>query len=238
MKLSLVISTILISLFSFTTAVGQEDQDTTTYYGKVIIGEIGLDLVQPMRTYAGRVQSTGVGLVIKGLVQRSEGATLFMGGSFYYHSYESFSVNYIDFFNNVQIEVNEVASTHDLGLDYLIRKYPGWVLGRFELYVEGSLGVKWIYTTISSRDVESGDNLGFDFFQNDLAFNYGANLGLQVYLLDNYFINITAGYFGSTSVTYHGRDEDLSGPDAIDSFRLNTSLTDVLRYNLGLTWTF
>ena len=242
MKLSLVISTILISLFSYSTTVGQEiqeeGQDTTSYYGKVIITEIGLDVVQPLRTYADRTLTGGIGFALKALIQRREGGTVFLGGSFYYHGFESSNVLYTDFFNNVAINVRDKVSTQDMGLDFVMRKYPGLVLGRFELYVEGSLGMKWIYTTLTSTDTDSNQNLNFDFLQNDIAFTYGANLGMQVYLTDNYFLNFSTGYFGSTSVTYYGRQEGLGGVEAIDAFRLNTSLTDLLRYQLGVTWTF
>ena len=174
MKLSLLISTILISLFSYSTAVGQEEQDeiqdTTTYYGKVIITEVGLDVVQPLRTYADRTLSGGIGFALKALIQRHEGGTVFLGGGFYYHGFESSRVQYTDFFNNVAISVSDKVSTHDIGLDFVMRKYPGVVFGRFELYVEGSLGMKWIYTTLTSTDIESNQIKKTPIFYTEIDF--------------------------------------------------------------------
>lgn len=240
MKLKLAFLLFIFGIFSLTNVSAQKQaaKDTSENMSRVILFEGGLDLSSPLRTYAQRVDDTGFGFVGKVLVQTRPDGASFMGLAMYYHSYESASVDYLDFFNNVSINVRDKVSTHDIGLDYVFRHFPGYVIGRFEPYIEASLGMKWMYSTFSTRDLDTQESYDFDFLQNDLVFTYGAILGTQVYVKNNWFINISIGYYGSASATYHGREDGLSGIDAIDFFRLNTTLTDLLRTNIGATWAF
>lgn len=240
MKHKLIFLFFLMGMTWCTAILAQEGEhfDTLDNASRVVLIEGGMDFSLPLRTYADRVNTFGFGFAGKFLIQTKSESGTFIGMGGYYHSYENAIVNYIDFFDNVQINVADRVATHDIGLECYARHFPGYVFWRFEPYIETSIGVKWIYSTSTSTDVDTNESLNFDFIQNDLAFTYGASVGTQIHIKDTWFVNASIGYYGSTSATYHGRETGLTGIDAIDYFRLNTSLTDVMRINVGVTWAF
>ncbi len=217
---------------------GQETQDTTDQGVRLYIFEFSADLVNPISTFGDRLDNLGLGASVLALKQRAVDNPGFLGLQTAYHFYETQAVDYVDIFNNINVNVRDRVSTHDISLSTVYRHYPDLVFGPLEFYVQANLGLRWFYTTLRSTDTDVDESLDFRFLQNAWLINGGAGIGFNLDIQQSVLLNFSMHYETGSTGTYYAKEEGLSGIDAIDFFRRNTSSLDQVVYKIGVTWLY
>lgn len=144
-----------------------------------------------------------------------------------------------DVINGANQEANASTSTSMAGLRFSYRYYPPTHISILEPFLEGSLGIHWLfaYTTISEFDSEESD---FTFDKNDLVLFYGVAAGFNIPVGSSDYIQVRCGYYPGLSANYYTKDDSNPIPvlSSIEAFTIRKSSTDVLCVDAGYTYVF
>lgn len=140
-------------------------------------------------------------------------------------------------FNLVDFDYH--TTSHLLGFNGKMRFYPNIPLGKVEMYAEALIGYKWLYTTTNktlSSDAESSDT---DIEKGSLSLTYGAALGINYPLKQGLYFNIRGNYLPGLSKSYYVLNKNKGVKNTtLDLFDLKKSTTDLIRWDLGITYKF
>ncbi|MFM2395343.1 MAG: hypothetical protein RLZZ546_3326 [Bacteroidota bacterium] len=124
------------------------------------------------------------------------------------------------------------------------RYYFPFKIYKFDVFGEANLGTRWFVasTTISPlNDIDDGTSNSTEYDKNDLVACYGANLGLHLPIYQNStFLQMKIGYQAGLSSYYFALKENLSSSYEYtqDAFDLKKSTTDMIKFDLGVSFTF
>ncbi|MBK9735702.1 MAG: hypothetical protein IPO92_12340 [Saprospiraceae bacterium] len=199
--------------------------------------EINLCAIKPIGAFKKNIPSTKPGIEIAYLRQIKAEKPLFWGLSFYYTQLGNSSATLEEFLDFALVDFNYSTTSNLMGLNGKFRFYPDISLGRLEPYLEAQLGYKWLYTgttkTLAS-DTESSD---FMFEESNFSLTYGISAGLNYRVKENVYINFKANYLPGLSTAYYAKDKNNQIEfSSIDQFNLKNSTTDILRWDLGVTF--
>ena len=91
-----------------------------------------------------------------------------------------------------------------------------------------------ISTKTLTSDSESSD---FMFEESNFSLTYGISAGLNYRVKENVYINFKANYLPGLSTAYYAKDKNNQIEfSSIDQFNLKNSTTDILRWDLGVTF--
>ncbi|KXK39538.1 MAG: hypothetical protein J5I52_04520 [Saprospiraceae bacterium] len=204
---------------------------------KVSFFEAGLSLFQPVGPF-GNNNSNRMGIEMGYLRQIKQDKPSFWGISIYYTNLGSESgvtTHVVDYY---YVTFDESTTSNVLGFDGRFRFYPDIYLGPIECYVEGHLGYKWLYT-LTSLTVQGEDSSDTNFDSGSLSLTYGASVGLQIPIASEWYLNAKASYLPGLSVDYYSKNPKNTIQDKIlDAFDKHHSTTDIVRYDLGVTYRF
>lgn len=127
-----------------------------------------------------------------------------------------------------------------LSLDLLARYYLPLRVSTLEFFSEFNVGGNLFFTTtaFSPPDVdEMGDT---DWENTDFAMRYGVGMGCNYPVSDKIYIQARIGYTAGLSAEYFTlKKETVQIVDStIESFELQKSTTDVLKWDIGVTFAF
>jgi len=254
--------TIVLVLFSCVSSYAQEINDSSevvidTFYQdeyvedvvyeikRVHLLDINFSLVLPQNSFKNRVgDAVFPGVQFGYYYQLEKSKPIFMGIDFNYHQLSSYTSNYDLNFTNVSANVDGRVSSNVIGLDALFKFYPSFRIGPIEPYFQGHLGGKWLYAYLSETGYYYGRNEDYSdakILSGDLVLSYGAAIGIQVFIHDNYYFNTKLLYQNSLSGKYYNRKEPEDLGNIIypeEAFNEVSSTTTVVRLDIGLTFTF
>lgn len=213
------------------------DSDTLI---RVKLAELSVELTQPLSIFGDRMNRTGFGFSGAYLHQLRPNGPVFLGMDAYWNTFYSVSVTFQDAVDGFLEDLRERSRTAIAGTDFVTRYYP--FIGPIveDVYVEGLLGVKYIYTTTSVSIVSTAESLDFDIESAKLSYSYGASVGAQFNIKDYmYFLNMKMSYIKGTSAAFYAIPEGQDNRDlTISDLDYRNAPIDLLRYQLGVTFAF
>lgn len=205
--------------------------------------EANFSIYRPLDAFETKIEKKVLyGFSLGFLTQLQKGKPSFLGVEAFHMNLGSFSKNYIAIVGNEQIGLSGKVASNALGLNAIYRYYPPLKLSIVEPYVEGHLGLKFLYSYLSEAgaftDDEPYDN--FDFLTNDWVLTYGGSFGLQLHISNNYYLNLKSTYHFAVSGEYQKRlyenIETIDFPQ--EAFEQVQSSTNVVKMDIGLTVLF
>lgn len=131
------------------------------------------------------------------------------------------------------------TSTSSTSLFTLYRHYMNFRLWKMEPYVEGKLGLVARLTTTSISSPDDTEYYEFDFDNFDANVGYGFAAGVHFPVNDYIFITAKVAYQSTLSGTYHVLDNESQAIySSLEAFSKKSGTSDVIRYDLGVTFAF
>ena len=244
---------VFISLFVVSTnqVIGQNEGDVDYEYeeyedeeiSRVYFFEGNFSLYTPIDAFSEKMEKDLlIGFSLSFLMQLQKEKPSFLGIEAFHMHFGSFSTDYDAVVGGEQLVLNGRVASNALGLHFNYRYYPPFKWGRLEPYVEGHLGVKWLYSYLSESgtffDEEPYDN--FDFLTGDWVMTYGGAFGMQIHVSDFYYLNFKSTYHFAISGEYQKKlDGNLEFVDfPQDAFETIQSATNVVKWDVGMTFLF
>lgn len=181
--------------------------------------------------------NTKLGFEMGYLRQIKSEKPLFWGISLYYTFLESQRATFQEPLDFSLVDFNYTTTTNLWGLNGKMRFYPNLYLGKLESYLEAQLGYKWIYTGTTKEFVDDEDSSDFNIEKGNLSLTYGISAGLNYPISDDIYINFRANYLPGLSVSYYVKDDrNMLEFSTIDKFNIKNSTTDIIRWDVGITF--
>ncbi len=165
---------------------------------------------------------------------------IFGGIEYGYTSIDSYNTDVeVNTNNGQEIWTSNTQSSFS-SFDMIGRHYFPFGVGRFDFFGEVLLGLNCFSTCTTL--IPPSDNATSEGTTNkiDLVGKYGANLGLHYKILTNYYIQARIGYQAGLSAYYYTKNQDIPAflDSSLDAFTLQKSATDVIKWDIGVTFAF
>ncbi|MCZ2102439.1 MAG: hypothetical protein LC107_12990 [Chitinophagales bacterium] len=226
----------IIGLLTFCSIVSLE---TIQAQSKINFLEGSLSYLVPSGPFSKNITTNHLGFELGYLRQIDEDQPFFWGISAYYFNIGSFHAITTEVIDFGIYDFDSATNSNLIGLDGKFRYYPNINLGPIELYLEAMLGFKWLFTFTRKELVDQADTSSGEFDEGQIALSYGMNAGLQVKLSRDIYLNGKGGYYPGLSVPYYAlSDQGKSIYTTLDAFDRKRSTTDIIRFDLGITYIF
>ena len=206
---------------------------------KVNLFEGSLSYMIPSGAFGDHITSNKIGFELAFLRQIDYEKPFFWGvsaGYFNIGHYNAVTQEIVDF---TVYEFNSTTNSNLWGFDGKIRYYPNLNLGPLELYLEALIGFKWLYTFTRKTLVYDEDNSSNAFNEGQIALSYGFNAGIQAKLAQDIYLSFKGGFYPGLSVPYYAlKKNNITIYTTLDAFELKRSTTDIMRFDLGVTYRF
>jgi len=205
--------------------------------------EGNFSMYAPLDAFSEKIDKTLLyGFSLGYLVQLQKGKPSFIGIEAFHMNLGLYSKSYDDVIGTDPIELTGKVASNGLGINLNYRYYPPFKIGRIESYLEGHLGMKWLYSYLSETGAFLDDEpySNFDFLDGDWVLTYGGAFGMQIHISDFYYLNFKSTYHFAVSGEYQRRLTDNLG--IIDfpqeAFETVQSSTNFVKIDIGMTFLF
>lgn len=206
-------------------------------FSKINFLEANVSIFQPLGPLKRNLPQTRLGLEIGYLRQLEASKPLFWGISTYYTRLESASATLEELLDFALVDFDYTTTNHMAGLNGKLRFYPDIYIWNIELYAEAQLGTKLMYTTTSKTLSDSQDNSDTSFDNSGWSLTYGISAGLNYPIKNNFYINLRANYLPGLSTSYYKENPtNTIFNSTVDLFDLKNSTTDIIRWDIGVTF--
>lgn len=206
---------------------------------KVNFFEGAISYVNPTGSFGQNLKSNKVGFELAFLRQITSDNPFFWGISTYYTNLGSYNAITKEVIEFAIYDVNSTTNSNLVGVDGKFRYYPDIYIGPIEIYIEALLGFKWLFTYTHKVFEYDADSTSGQFEEGQLALSYGVNLGIQYPIGQSVYINFKGGFYPGLSVPYYAyNNQNRIIYSTLDRFDLKRSTTDLIRYDLGVTYRF
>lgn len=202
---------------------GEEDE---LYKLKMV--NLSFEIVSPQGRYQDQLGETGWGISYSFLKELTIEKPSYMGIDVFWNRFFSSS----DFFTNgVGVPIEDRLSGGSLGLHLVYRYYLPLPVPIFDFYVDGVMGGRFLYSLNRSFIETTGENIDIFISEKDIVASYGLGVGAQIYIKNNYFLDLNATFQNGTSGTYDGRDDS-----TFSGYGQKNSTTNMIRFKIGVTY--
>jgi hypothetical protein len=147
----------------------------------------------------------------------------------------------IDFVVEGETETWEVISTSQfLTFELIGRYYLPLKINKLEFFSEFNFGGNLFFTTTTFTPPDADDSSDTEWEKSDFSMKYGIGLGCNFPVSDNIYVHGRFSYIAGLSTAYYTlKPETITLQDStIEAFDLQKSTTDVLKWDLGVTFAF
>lgn len=228
--------TVFLAHFCLTNfVVCQSDTKVEEEVTKLKMGTFSMEFVQPRGRYErGLGDNAGWGISFCTVKERAIDKPLWLGWELYWNNLFSTSDFYQDVINGFSVSIEDRITTGSLGLNLVSRYFLPLELRPIYFYIDGQVGVRYLYSLNRAFVENSGENIDFSIVEQDFIVSYGASAGCQIGIKnESYFIDLNASINAGTSGSYLGRDDN-----SANGYAQTNSTTNLLRFKLGLTRIF
>lgn len=217
------------------------DENSSEEY-RLLFFEGGLSFSHPQSRFARNIgNDVRIGGTAVALYQLELYSPIFIGAEFNYTQLSRYRNSWDGTFDNGDPGFFEGStSAHLMSLGALMRYYIPFSKWGVEPFIEGNFGLRWSYiyeTTINYFDGEE-DSRDSDFINSDFDIGYGGNLGFHIYASDFFYLTFKFGYHPVMSIEYGQEDENGIYIPTRNAYDIIQSGVDVLRWEIGLTYTY
>jgi len=214
-------------------------QQTLTSQSKINFLEGNLAFSKPTGFFSRNIPQVKIGFEAGYLRQLKAEKPLFWGISVYYHPLNTASATIEEFLDFNLVNFDYTTTSNLLGFNGKMRFYPDIYLGKTELYLEALFGYKWLFTSTSKTLSDDQDSSDSSFESGSLSLTYGAAAGVNYPVYNQLFINLRVNYLPGLSTSYFVRNNSSTVTySSIELFDLKKSTTDIVRWDIGVTWRF
>jgi hypothetical protein len=194
--------------------------------------------VVPRGEFSENITNNGYGMSLQGLA-RIGSTPVLIGGDFGFVVYGSESHRELIGTPLVDFQVRVRTSNVILLPHFIVRAQPR--AGLVRPYVDGLIGLKYLYTETSIKDEDTDETIESDTNLSDTSFSYGVGGGLQIPFTKNHethaVFDVGVRYLRGGRAEYlrKGSIREVNGSVVYDVF---SSRTDVLAVQVGVTFRF
>ena len=214
---------------------GQESSSESVDEFNIWIADANIAIVDPINNFGEEVVGGKVGFSISVLRQVKPESSMFIGLGSYYARIAR------DLQENVTTEgdaVDDIANSNMLGFDILFRYYPNVYIWQFEPYIEGTIGYRTFYTVTKSFFPDFNETSNYQTNEFNGALSYGFGLGTHIYVDTKWSINLKFNFQVANIANYYIEREVKNSLDPLENMSLENSQTDLLRFDIGISYLY
>jgi hypothetical protein len=237
MKYTLPLLCILFSLQSY----AQGYDDWPAYYVQMNGSfQMGIPLDAMSRQLTDDIAFGGGGSL---LFQLKRGRPLFIGAETGWMRYDQENLEYTTLEEGIEEDYRLTTNARVILWHSMVRFKP-FTGSIWQPYLDGIFGFKTLSTRTKLYYLfdDEEEFVEADTDLRDIAWSYGAGVGVQILLISNpdITLDIRCAYLAGTNATYNVRNEDAEGPfnDPLDAFEERSSPTNMLIPQIGITFQF
>jgi hypothetical protein len=207
---------------------------------------LNFDLGFPQGGFKNNIDRTAIGGSGE-FLYRLPYSPFFVGASFSFMNYGCDTRE--EFFSpDIPEVLVDVTTTNNIfNACFLFRYQP--VYGPVQPYVEGLLGLNHLYTetSIYDREYDEDDEIASTVHIRDTVFSYGAGAGVMIHLASfshrgrgvgpGLYLDLGLRYLKGGRAEYMGEGDLEHGHNSL-GYTVRESTTDLVKANIGLTFTF
>jgi hypothetical protein len=230
----------IIAILIFQSLLQLKGQESSLLKEEPILNFIGLNLswVNPLGPFKENTKAGYLGCEIHYYRQFRKGSPLFLGFSTYYTMLGNRKAVITEFLDNTIIDFKYSTNSHLWGFNTVGRFYPDLYVGKAEFFTELLIGGKWFFTT-TTKTIPDTEDSDIRMDRGRLSLDYGIALGMNYPVYKSLYASIKSSYLPGTAGSYYARnDKSFIEYTTLEGFTLKNSAVELLRWDLGITFTF
>ncbi|MBK9254350.1 MAG: hypothetical protein IPM42_02555 [Saprospiraceae bacterium] len=233
--------TAMLTIIVFQSTVLSSQDNVTEYYvppSRINFIDFNVSLIQASGALKTNLPNLKFGLDLGYMRQFKPESPLFWGFNTYYTHLGNRSAVITEFVDNILIDLDYNTNSQLLGFNGVMRFYPDIKLFKAEFFGELLLGYKWFFTT-TSKTIPNTEDVDLNMERGRLSFNYGVSVGCNIPLSRSWYGNVRLSFLPGQSTSYYVvNDENNIRFSSLEAFTLKNSATDLLRWDIGVTFAF
>ena len=177
---------------------------------------------------------------LSGFGQVKAESPLFAGFELGYSNLQSYGTTLPFIVDGVTEDWNVETKSQILYLELSTRYYFPFKIYTLDFFSEFGLGTNILFTTTAFTPPNSEEASETDTDKSSITLRYGAGLGFHLPIYDMIYIQGRVHYAGGLSTRYYGLKDRIDPivDSTIEAFELQKSTTDILKWDIGLTFAF
>lgn len=208
--------------------------------GKVSMITFGLGGMTPQGAFSKKHPDPIFQLNLGYLRQIKPEKPLFSGIELGYGIMDQYAAD-IDFVVDGETESWDVTSTSQfLTLELIGRYYLPLKINKLEFFSELNFGGNLFFTTTTFNPPDADESGDTEWEKSDFSLKYGVGLGCNFPVTDNIYVHGRFSYIAGLSTAFYIlKEENITIKEStIEAFDLQKSTTDVLKWDIGVTFAF
>ncbi len=204
--------------------------------GRIYLVEGCISVADPVASF-GKDQNIGGGVSLSFLMQLDQDLPSFIGMEYSYIGLDQYDLEVYDSVEDLEYKYG--TNTSMMSLYGVYRHYIGVNILGIESFVDGKVGVNALSATTSVTSPQDQELSEFDWNAFDINLSYGVGVGLHYTIYNSWYITAKVSYLKGLSGKYYIKDNEYNAVySSLEAFSQKRGTSDVIRYDLGVTFAF
>lgn len=223
-----------------TQTVEEPTGQVKTEEGRVFMITASAGGLQPMGAFKKKIHEMQAQFNLSAFGQMKAESPLFFGFELGYSVLQDFGTTLPFTIDGIEEEWNVETNSQILYTELTSRYYFPFKVSTVDFFSEFNLGTNILITTttFSPPDPEQAGDTDTD--KSAITVRYGAGLGFHVPLCEMLYLQGRVNYAAGLSTRYYAEKDSVGTiqESTLEAFELQKSTTDILKWDIGLTFTF
>ena len=196
--------------------------------------------MQPMGAFKSKIHDMQAQFNLSAFGQMKAESPLFFGFELGYSVLQDFGTTLPFTIDGIEEEWNVETNSQILYTELACRYYFPFKVYTVDFFSEFNLGTNLLFTTTTFAPPDAEDAGDTDTDKSAITVRYGAGLGFHVPVYEMLYLQGRVNYAAGLSTRFYAQKDSVAPiqESTIEAFELQKSTTDILKWDIGLTFTF
>ncbi len=230
------------TIHSFVSAQAGEDslKVNGSQNAKVYMVSAAIGGLQPSGAFKKKIQDMQTQFNLSGFGQVKAESPLFAGFELGYSNLQRYGTTLPFIVDGITEDWSVETKSQILYMEISTRYYFPFKIYTLDFFSEFGIGTNILFTTTAFTPPNSEEASETDTDKSSVTLRYGAGLGFHLPIYEMIYIQGRVNYAGGLSTQYYGLKDRIEPivDSTIEAFELQKSTTDILKWDIGLTFAF
>ena len=196
--------------------------------------------MQPMGAFKSKIHDMQAQFNLSAFGQMKAESPLFFGFELGYSVLQDFGTTLPFTIDGIEEEWNVETNSQILYTELACRYYFPFKVYTVDFFSEFNLGTNILFTTTTFTPPDPEEAGDTDTNKSAITVRYGAGLGFHVPVYEMLYLQGRVNYAAGLSTRFYALKDSVAPiqESTIEAFELQKSTTDILKWDIGLTFTF
>ncbi|MFN8318191.1 MAG: hypothetical protein U0V54_02095 [Saprospiraceae bacterium] len=196
--------------------------------------------MQPMGAFKSKIHDMQAQFNLSAFGQMKAESPLFFGFELGYSVLQDFGTTLPFTIDGIEEEWNVETNSQILYTELACRYYFPFKVYTVDFFSEFNLGTNILFTTTTFTPPDPEEAGDTDTNKSAITVRYGAGLGFHVPVYEMLYLQGRVNYAAGLSTRFYAQKDSVAPiqESTIEAFELQKSTTDILKWDIGLTFTF